>query len=233
MRVLMFFLAIGLTVATAVAAESQDEGHVLLRLNGHTVKWGEPDIGTGAAVKYAFARTKMAFPLARNCKQIGPLQPALAKARLGRQELRRETEAAFAIWRAAANLKFKEVDDPADADIVIGAQIKPRGIAFTNVEFKPGPGGGTKSIDKALICLNPNVPWQVGFDGDLDTPDLRYTLAHEIGHTLGLDHAGPEGQLMSFKYTEKFRKLRPGDRAGIVSLYGPKPPFLAGAATFE
>lgn len=66
----------------------------------------------------------------------------------------------------------------------------------------------------------PRKQWKIGFDGDKDVYDIRYTLVHEIGHAIGLDHPGPEGQLMGFRYTEAFADLQPGDLRGIRQLYG-------------
>ena len=70
------------------------------------------------------------------------------------------------------------------------------------------------------MCLNPEHRWKVGFDGDKDVYDIRYTLIHEIGHAIGLDHPGPSGQLMGFRYTEDFAELQPGDLKGVRQLYG-------------
>jgi hypothetical protein len=77
-----------------------------------------------------------------------------------------------------------------------------------------------KPISRALICLNPLKRWKIGFDGDLGVYDLRYTLAHEIGHTIGLDHPDGGTQIMGYRYLEQFRELQPGDIAGAVRLYG-------------
>src|SRR5690606_1561780 len=60
-------------------------------------------------------------------------------------------------------------------------------------------------------------------DGNLDVYDLRYTIAHEIGHAIGLDHPGPAGQLMSYRYDEKQTGPQPGDINGAAMLYGPGP----------
>jgi hypothetical protein len=68
--------------------------------------------------------------------------------------------------------------------------------------------------------MNPEQAWKVGFDGDLEVYDIRYTLMHEIGHAIGLDHPGVPGELMDFRYLETFSSLQPGDRAGAASLYG-------------
>ncbi|WP_227712332.1 matrixin family metalloprotease [Marinobacter zhanjiangensis] len=77
-----------------------------------------------------------------------------------------------------------------------------------------------RAIDTALVCLNPDQNWKVGFGGDRDGYDIRYTLIHEIGHAIGLDHPGPSGQVMGFRYTEAFPELQPGDLRGVRRLYG-------------
>lgn len=45
------------------------------------------------------------------------------------------------------------------------------------------------------MCLNPDHQWQVGFDGDEDVYDIRYT--------------------------EDFETLQPGDLLGVRLVYGP------------
>ena len=90
------------------------------------------------------------------------------------------------------------------------------------------PGGtAITSLTQAAICLNPEVSWRTAPDGDRDSYDLRLVLAHEIGHAIGLDHPGREGQLMGFAYQGNLSDLTPGDVAGVVLLYGPKPPRRA------
>jgi hypothetical protein len=63
---------------------------------------------------------------------------------------------------------------------------------------------------QSLICLNPLKRWKVGFDGDLKSYDLRYTIAHEIGRAIGLDHPAADGQIMGCRYEEQFRDLLAG-----------------------
>src|SRR5262249_33151728 len=79
-------------------------------------------------------------------------------------------------------------------------------------------------ISLARICLNPAKRWKIGFDGDLTVYDLRYTLAHEIGHAIGLDHPVSAGQIMGYRYEEHFRSLQPGDTHGATLLYGARSP---------
>jgi hypothetical protein len=193
----------------------------LLQFDGRYVKWGSPVLGTGATVRYAVVDREFRFAGAINCPAIGSLRQVFDRSGIDAEQFRQEVAAAAALWQSAADISFEEVDDPGKADVLIGAQVKPKGWAFANVFHEQGvTEGNTKRIEKALVCLNPERPWKVGFGGDAVAYDIRYTIAHELGHAIGLNHAGPEGQLMSFKYGEAFRSLQPGDLSGAVALYG-------------
>jgi hypothetical protein len=192
-----------------------------LILDGHALKWGRPVLGTGASVSYALVHDPVGFPSARNCSAMGPLDDLLAKSGIAPDVFEGELTAALKVWEKAANISFSPVD-PAKADILIGAQTKPMGYAFANVNYDRSEAGtGPRSLVRSLVCMNPERRWKVGFDGDLDVYDLRYTLIHELGHAIGLDHPAIDGQLMAYKYGEKFRVLQAGDIAGIEKLYGP------------
>jgi hypothetical protein len=166
-----------------------------------------------------------------------PIGPLLDASRLEHDRFRQEVAAAFGLWEAAAGVRFLESGDARVADILIGAQTNPRGFAFTNVDHdRTGLTPVSTSpvqirrIEKSLICLNPTKLWKIGFDGNLDVYDIRYTIAHEVGHAIGLDHPSPSGELMSFRYTEDFRTLQPGDVAGAIALYGETGAASAGAS---
>lgn len=208
--------AVGLTFAGARA----EEPFLLLKLDGAYVKWGSPALGTGATVRYALLDRNADYPGARNCRSMVPLEPVLQRQGIAFERLKAEAAAAFAMWEQAADIRFEATDDPAEADILIGGQRNPRGRAFANVDFRSEDRGATRRIEKALICLNQAERWKVGFGGDGSAYDLRYTIAHEIGHAIGLNHPGPSGQLMGFRYAETFRALQPGDLTGAVALYG-------------
>ncbi|WP_376694910.1 matrixin family metalloprotease [Wenzhouxiangella sp. EGI_FJ10305] len=209
-----------LSLALPLSAHASEGEYRLLELDGYKVKWGEHRLGVGARVSYAFAGETLRFNDARNCGELAPIETLLGE-NLSRQTLAREAEAAFRVWERAAGLRFYEVADVRDADIILGAQGRPRGQAFANVSYAPGTEEGVRTIEKALVCLNPEHGWKVGFDGNEDIYDIRYTLIHEIGHTLGLDHPGRSGQVMGFRYSEDFDDLQPGDLRGIQQLYGP------------
>lgn len=225
-----FVLAALLPLAFPLPADDGEGGYRLLELDGYMVKWGEQKLGAGASVSYALADETLAFADARNCQDLAPIEVLSAQG-LSMETLVREVAAAFQVWARVADLSFHRVDDARDADIVVGAQGQPRGRAFANVSYAPGQEDGVRAIDQALVCLNPEHEWKVGFDGDEDVYDIRYTLIHEIGHAIGLDHPGPSGQVMAFRYTEAFDDLQPGDLRGVRRLYGPGRDHIAlGAA---
>lgn len=202
-------------------------GFRLLDFDGRSIAWHSATAGEPPVVTYAFVTSNMDFADARNCSAIGPLAGLLRKSDLDEAKFRREVRAAFDMWQAVAAITFNESADPATAQILIGAQRQPFGRAFTNVSYK-GEAGGRYTLDRSLICLNPEQRWKFGFDGDLDVYDVRYSVAHEIGHAIGLDHPAPNGQLMGYRYEEKFRGLQAGDIDGAVALYGPAPGSEAG-----
>lgn len=220
MGALALCLAIAGTPALALDRNRDFPPFLLLKLDGAYVKWGTPVLGTGATVRYAFVTTDTRFSGVRNCEAMTTLDAPLQKFGIQPAQIRSETAAAFALWERAANIKFEAASDIEQADILIGGQLSPRGRAFANVFYRNADGGATRRIDKSLICLNQTRPWKVGFGGDPDAYDLRYTIAHEIGHAIGLNHPGPSGQLMGFKYAEGFRTLQAGDLDGAVALYG-------------
>lgn len=213
-------LASQLPLGTGTAAIGGGDDFRLLELDGYHVKWGDTTLGAGAVVTYAIIRTPSSFPDARNCGQLVPLDDLAARHRIAEETLHEEVAAAFRVWEAAADLRFVRVEGPDEANILIGAQGTPVGRAFANVAYRPGAEEAIKSIEQSLVCLNPEQRWKVGFDGDTEVYDIRYTLIHEIGHAIGLDHPGPSGQFMSFGYHEQFRDLQPGDFRGVRFLYG-------------
>lgn len=196
-------------------------GFRLLDLENQNVKWQSPRFGESAAVTYAFATQETSTAGARNCARMLPPSTAYAPSQITDSQFRREVAAAFRMWEAVANITFRETPDPQAADILIGAQAVPLGRAFTNVALKPA-ANGRKVIARSLICLNPRQPWKIGFNGDLKIYDLRYTIAHEVGHAIGLDHPSPSGQLMSYRYDESRPGLQHGDVEGAALLYGPR-----------
>lgn len=219
-----FFVRLAIVAAALLAPSLGIAGETfrLLRLDGFAVKWGMPELGLPAQVSYAFVAAPISFPEAHNCKSMRPFAELARTAKPSVKALEQEVQAAFAAWQQAAAIEFRRSQDPQEADILIGVLAAPTGIAFSNVSYRQptAPDVAVAQLRQALICFSPSKSWSVGFDGDLDTIDLRYAAMHEIGHAIGLNHPGPEGDVMSFKYLERFDQLQPGDRAGAAALYG-------------
>lgn len=218
--------------ASGAQAQNAVATFKLLKLDGYYVKWGAPKVGAGATVTYALVEQPMQFAEARNCGSVAPVTGLLHRSNVSKASFVRAAREAFRQWEEAADLRFEAADDPANADILIGAQGVPVGRAFTNVAYRETESGPVRSIKQALICLNPQQLWKIGFGGSTEIYDLRHTIAHEVGHAIGLDHPSPFGQVMSFRYDEQVRGLQDGDVSGAATLYGPpQGPVLTGAAS--
>ena len=218
--------AVGVAVAGDLASFKP------LRLEGNGVHWQSPAKGQPRVLSYAVVAENVEFGGARNCGKMTKLDNLLATSGIAQETMRAEIATAFAMWQTVANIAFREAADPAKADILIGAQLEPEGWAFANVFYDRLSPDPLKPISRALICLNPEKRWKIGFDGDLRTYDVRYTIAHEIGHTIGLDHPNGAGQIMGYRYEETFRELQAGDISGAVLLYGkPQPDSVVAAAS--
>jgi hypothetical protein len=215
----------------AAAAASDSGAFKTLRLEGNAVRWQLAAQGQAPVVSYSVVTQDVAFAGARNCRKMTSLDGLLSKSGIAPPDVRAELAAAFAMWQAAAGISFREAESPERADILIGAQAEPEGWAFADVFYDMKSPVPVKPISRALICLNPTRQWKVGFDGDLQRYDLRYTFAHEIGHAIGLDHPAGAGQIMGYRYEERFRELQAGDVSGAVLLYGRRQPETVIAAT--
>lgn len=222
-----------LSCAVGAAAAGDVASFKTLRLEGNGVRWQSPAKDQPRVLSYAIVAENVEFPGARNCGKMTKLDNLLSASGIARETMRSEIATAFAMWESVANVAFREATDPAKADIMIGAQLEPEGWAFANVFYDTLSPEPVKPISRALICLNPDKRWKVGFDGDLRTYDVRYTIAHEIGHTIGLDHPNGAGQIMGYRYEETFRELQPGDISGAVLLYGKRQPDSVVAAAHE
>lgn len=225
-------------VSTKAAFAESALGFEQWNIDGAHVEWGRGNDGQPLVLTYAIIKEDTSFPKARNCSAMTRVGGLLVTSGIDMGDFRKELEAAFHMWERAANLHFREVADAGDAGILIGAQARPEGRGFTDVAYKPGllikPGSApARMIERSLICLNPAQPWKIGFDGNLEAYDLRYTLAHEIGHAIGLDHPSPSGQLMSFRYDERFRELQAGDVSGARHIYGAPSGKGAGLLAFS
>jgi hypothetical protein len=196
----------------------------LLKLAGNNVRWQAPPNGQPLIVNYMLVHDEVESASAHNCRKMISLDHLIVSSKLAPFAVHEEIAAAFHMWETAANVSFRETSERERANILIGAQAEPEGRAFADVSYDTASLEYVKPIYRSLICLNPAKRWKIGFDGDLEVYDLRYTIAHEIGHAIGLDHPGGAGQIMGYRYDERFRSLQSGDTQGAVLLYGARAP---------
>lgn len=211
---------------------AQEHGYRLLKLDGQTVKWGGAAHGEGATLTYAFVTQTTEFDDARNCRTMAPVDAVLEASGLDETDFDDAVAEAFAMWQTAAGVSFKKSADPAAADILIGVDVEGRGWARADVRAMPSTGGEVRKITRGLVCLSADKPWKIGFGSNPGAQDIQYTISHEMGHVLGLNHPSPSGQVMSFTYSEDFAGLQSGDIEGARALYGapaPSSPAIASA----
>lgn len=196
---------------------------------GDLLKWGEPVLGTPAVVTYAFAYGS--FPThaeVGDCGAVDSLSPLLWKNSLSPAQFEKEAAAGLALWEEASGVRFKRVQNPAEADILFGASVENHDFNLARAGLGLADAaktrGGVRSIVKGAICFDSDVAWTFAPAHDPDTHleqlSVRMTVAHEVGHVIGLHHPRSKNALMQKTERHQLTGLMQGDREGIQILYG-------------
>lgn len=185
-------------------------------------KWGPAAFGTPAVVTYSYmaAGTSCAGEFA-GCV-IAAIPAGFVAA----------IDAAFAAWSAVAGLTFVLVADSGagcafDAagcvgDIRVGMHAFDGPLGILAHAFFPPVNGVTAAGD---MHFDGGECWETVSDGTGDGCfNIGIVAAHEIGHSIGLDHTAVPCSLMNPFYSEVCGALAADDIAGGVFIYGPPGP---------
>lgn len=196
-------------------------------------KWGSPVMGTGATVTWSLMATGTDCSVeAAGCTitALGDFMPAGYLTQI---------QNAFSAWSSVANINFVQVADQGEAfnastqlsgDIRIGGHAFDSAFGVLAHGFYPPNNGASAAGDLHFDTLD---AWDLDFDGTGDGAfSIFQVAAHEIGHTIGLDHTGVPNSLMNPFYSEAFSGPQADDIAGAQFIYGrrlqvPEPPMLA------
>eukprot|EP00079_Xenopus_tropicalis_P009645 XP_002933877.2 PREDICTED: matrix metalloproteinase-28 isoform X1 [Xenopus tropicalis] len=140
---------------------------------------------------------------------------------LSQHQVRQAVKAAFQLWSNVSSLTFSEaLRDPADIRLAFfhGDHNDGAGNAFD------GPGGALAHAffpRRGEAHFDSAEHWSLNGKGQ----NLFVVLAHEIGHTLGLQHSPFKNALMSpyYKKLNKDYVLNFDDVLAIQNLYGAPP----------
>lgn len=197
-------------------------------------KWEQPGgLGTPATVTYSY----------NNFLDGGLKDPDGVP--IPADYLRTVTEEAFGLWASVAPLHFVEVPDVGSpvffdetpeyqaypdnsfGDIRINHRYIDSPDTPSQPRFKaqavfPNPSGFPQARISGDVFLDNSDPWAI--IGTASEPDVLGILAHELGHSIGVDHINLPGSVM---YSPALRRmgpgtgtLTPGDIAAVREIYG-------------
>lgn len=117
----------------------------------------------------------------------------------------------FGVWSAATPLNFREVfaEDKADIQITFKKLDTP-GQVLAQAWF---PTNGTMEFDESEL-------WSWKLPIGAAQVDLATVVAHEAGHTIGLEHSTVRGAQMAPVYNGPMRFLTQDDISRAQALYG-------------
>jgi predicted Zn-dependent protease len=128
---------------------------------------------------------------------------------------------AFGMWSKVCNLRFIQVPRIEDAILVVTMKEIPKKVMGKYVLGKASYPNDIGEMQ--YIWLNSLRRWTVSASPYVGLMDVRHTLRHESGHTIGLEHA-PDGQpdeIMDRRVHKDLFKPSRREVNLVVKMYGP------------
>ena len=129
--------------------------------------------------------------------------------------------AGCAAWSDVCGIKFRAVDDPGLADLVLSVSAKrfeDFGRRHGVLAWAEMPGSADWE-NQLRIKFDDAEIWRSG--RDKPGTALLNVWTHELGHAIGLDHSNHSGALMApFYAPDVARPVEPDDKSRAQNLYG-------------
>jgi hypothetical protein len=148
-------------------------------------------LSAGATAKIWYKRGQPHIRWGKNCRTLRVYVPPCAS-----QELKDAVKDAMTMWNMAdAGWEFEASDDPEQADVSVHMSDLASGACGQAADKVQKSTGDTLSVTITMDDDGGGQGW--GGWGDPNTQNLTTCVAHELGHTIGLDDVKQSGHVMS------------------------------------
>ena len=114
-----------------------------------------------------------------------------------------EFSGAFRAWELISDFKFEFLMNTTDADIVITFTSPKHELFPGDYDFADGSLAHAYFPENGDIHMNDNVNWSLSFYYQPNTINMFYVIAHEIGHSLSLNHITDLNSIMFPAYLNR------------------------------